>query len=105
MTSKTLIRMSFAAVFAYEVEPESWTAFEAAYGPDGEWARFFRGADGYLGTELLRSAGSYLVIDRWRSDALYDAFLAAAGDKYRRRNEAARQLWTREQVLGTFEVM
>jgi heme-degrading monooxygenase HmoA len=97
--------MSIAAVFAYEVEPESWTAFEAVYGPDGEWARFFRGADGYLGTELLRSAGSYLVIDRWRSEAAYDAFLAAAGDEYRRRNEAARRLWRGEQVLGRFEAL
>ena len=27
--------------------------FERVYGADGEWARYFRGAEGYLGTELL----------------------------------------------------
>ena len=43
-----------AAVFAYEVEPAGAAAFEAVYGADGEWARYFRGADGYLGTELWR---------------------------------------------------
>ena len=37
--------------------------------PTGEWARYFRGADGYRGTELLRATRrdghAYLVIDRW----------------------------------------
>jgi heme-degrading monooxygenase HmoA len=95
--------MSFVSVFAYEVEPEGRAAFEAVYGPDGEWARFFRDGDGYLGTELLRRDGSYLLLDRWRSEAAYDAFLAAAGDEYARRNEAAKRLWRVEQVIGRFE--
>jgi heme-degrading monooxygenase HmoA len=97
--------MSFAAVFTYEVDPDGVDAFEAVYGPDGEWARYFRAGEGYLGTELLRRGSSYVVIDRWRSEAAYDAFLAAAGDEYRRRNDAAAALWSEEQVLGRFEVV
>src|SRR6185436_127927 len=62
------------SVFAYTVDPAGREAFERVYGPDGEWARFFVGAEGYLGTELLLG-DEYLVIDRWSSEATYDAFL------------------------------
>ena len=91
-----------AAVFAYKVDPAATPAFEAAYGPDGEWARFFRAGDGYLGTGLWRDGASYLVIDRWRSAAHYDAFLAAHADEYRRRSDAARALFREERALGRF---
>jgi heme-degrading monooxygenase HmoA len=95
--------MAFAAVFAYQVDPSASADFEAAYGPDGTWARFFRGAPGYLGTELLRDPPRYLVIDRWRSAAAYHVFLGAHSDEYRRRNEAAASLYVSEAVLGRFE--
>jgi heme-degrading monooxygenase HmoA len=96
--------MSLAAVFEYEVDPAAAAAFEAVYGSDGEWARSFAGADGYLGTEMLRAGDAhYLVIDRWRLEADYDAFLAAPADEYGARNQAATRLWLRERVLGRFE--
>ena len=45
-----------ALVFRYEVrDPE---AFERAYGPEGEWAQFFREGRGYVGTELLHDVES-----------------------------------------------
>ena len=99
--------MSLAAVFEYEVDPAGAAAFEAVYGSDGEWARYFAPADGYLGTELLRAAVGetvhYLVIDRWRSPAAYQAFLDAHADEYASRNEAAKRLWQAERTLGRFE--
>ena len=97
--------MSLAAVFEYDVDPAGAAAFEAVYGSAGEWARWFAGAEGYLGTELLSGdGGRYLVIDRWRSAADYDAFLAAHADEYGSRNQAAERLWLRERVLGRFEI-
>ena len=96
--------MSLASVFEYEIDPGGAEAFEAVYGSDGEWARLFAGAEGYLGTELLRGEGGrYLVIDRWRSEADYDAFLVAHADEYGARNQAATRLWLRERVVGRFE--
>ena len=96
--------MSLAVVFEYEVEPARTEAFEAVYGGAGEWARAFAGAEGYLGTETLRGAdGRYLVIDRWRSGADYDAFLDANADDYGARNQAAARLWLRERALGRYE--
>jgi hypothetical protein len=44
------------------------------------------------------------VIDRWRSAADYNAFLAAHADEYGSRNQAAERLWLRERVLGRFEI-
>jgi heme-degrading monooxygenase HmoA len=96
--------VSLAVVFEYEVDPAGAKAFEAVYGSDGEWARYFAPGEGYLGTELLRSGdGRYLVIDRWRSAADYDAFLDARRDEYAARNETAARLWLRERAVGRFE--
>jgi heme-degrading monooxygenase HmoA len=93
----------FVAVFLYEVEPGGVPAFEAAYGPDGTWARFFALGEGYAGTELWRgSDGRYLVIDRWSSEAAYEAFLDARGDEYRRRSDDAGRLYVREEALGRY---
>src|SRR6187397_611903 len=41
-----------ALVFSYDVSDSA--EFERVYGPDGEWAAFFRDGRGYIGTELLR---------------------------------------------------
>ena len=94
-----------AAVFEYEVDPAGVAAFEAAYGPDGDWARFFRTGDGYLGTDLWRAPEGrrYLLVDRWRSAADYDAFLAAHAEEYRRRGDSAQSLYRAERALGRFE--
>ncbi len=93
-----------ALAFSYEArDPE---AFERAYGPDGEWAAFFRGGRGYVGTELLRDAenpGRYLVIDRWESREAYAAFVEAHRDEYVRQVDDSAFLYDSELRLGTFE--
>jgi heme-degrading monooxygenase HmoA len=93
----------FAAVFAYEVDPGRAAEFEAVYGPDGEWARFFRTGAGYAGTELWRDGRRYLVIDRWASADAYAAFLAAHDAEYRARSAATAALYVRETPLGRYE--
>ena len=92
-----------ALVFRYEArEPEE---FERTYGPDGEWAGFFRTGSGYIGTELLRDVeepGRYLVIDRWESAEAYDAFVAEHEAEYVRRSDEARIHYVQELRFGTF---
>ena len=93
-----------ALVFRYEVRDPG--AFEQAYGSDGEWAAFFRGSRGYIGTELLRDVDEperYLVIDRWESAEAYNAFLAARGEEYLRKADETRLLSLQELRFGTFE--
>jgi heme-degrading monooxygenase HmoA len=93
-----------ALVFSYEARnPEE---FEQVYGPNGEWAEFFRGGRGYIGTELLRdleNPGRYLVIDRWESAEAYNTFVAAERDAYMRRSDETAFYYDRELRFGTFE--
>ena len=93
-----------ALVFSYDVrEPAQ---FEQAYGPDGDWAQFFAGARGYIGTELLRDVetpGRYLVIDRWESAEAYNAFATDNREEYMRRVDDTRYLYDQELRFGTFE--
>ncbi|HEV8462887.1 MAG TPA: antibiotic biosynthesis monooxygenase [Gaiellaceae bacterium] len=93
-----------ALVFRYEVrDPEQ---FERIYGPEGEWAEFFRQGQGYIGTELLHDVEEpdrYLVIDRWESADAYNAFLAANQEEYLRRSDENRFHYVQELRFGTFE--
>jgi heme-degrading monooxygenase HmoA len=93
-----------ALVFSYEVrEPGD---FERVYGPDGDWAQFFAGATGYIGTELLHDVelpSRYLVIDRWESAEAYNDFAAANREEYVRRVDDSRFHYEQELRFGTFE--
>ena len=93
-----------ALVFSYEVRDAE--EFERAYGPEGDWAQFFRQGPGYIGTELLHDVEEperYLVIDRWESAEAYNAFLAAHQEEYMRRSDEARFHYVQELRFGTFE--
>ena len=93
-----------ALVFRYEVRDRE--TFEHAYGPEGEWAGFFRQGRGYVGTELLRDVetpGRYLVVDRWESADAYNAFLSEHGDEYLRRSDESQFHYVQELRFGTFE--
>jgi heme-degrading monooxygenase HmoA len=93
-----------ALVFSYEAREAA--EFERVYGPDGEWAAFFRDGAGYLGTELLRdveSPGRYLVIDRWESRDAYQTFVEEHRDEYMRRVDDTVFYYDQELRFGTFE--
>ena len=93
-----------ALVFRYEVRDAA--DFERVYGPDGEWAQFFSGGAGYIGTELLRDVevpGRYLVIDRWESAETYNTFVAEHRDEYMRRVDDTAHNYEQELRFGTFE--
>ncbi len=93
-----------AIVFSYEArDPEE---FERLYGPEGEWAGFFRSGSGYVGTELLRdleTRGRYLLIDRWESREAYQAFVEEHREEYMRRVDDTVFHYEQELRLGTFE--
>jgi heme-degrading monooxygenase HmoA len=93
-----------ALVFTYDVGKSE--EFEAVYGPEGEWAQFFRTGRGYVGSELLRDVetpGRYLVVDRWESREAYNDFVAANRDEYMRRVDDTAFHYEQELRLGTFE--
>lgn len=95
-----------AIIWRYEVDDAHRAEFETAYGPTGLWAKLFARSTFYEGTELLRAAdGAYLTIDRWRSKADFEAFLAAHRGEYDAL-DARTEAWTRsEQRVGDYEVL
>ena len=99
---------TFCTVWEFRVRPAATEAFEAAYAPDGEWARLFRRDAGYLGTELLRDRaepGRYLTVDRWRSAAAWEAFRDRHGADYAALDERCEPLTLAERHLGSFEAV
>jgi 8-oxo-dGTP diphosphatase len=94
-------------VLVWEFAPAAGRAaeFERAYGPDGDWARFFRRDPGYLGTELLRgAAGRYLTIDRWRTRDAFEAFKKREAEEYATLDRRMEALTSHEACLGSFDV-
>ena len=91
-------------VFSYDArDPDE---FERVYGAEGDWAAFFRGGAGYVGTELLRDVeipGRYLVLDRWESREAYQAFVESRREEYMRRVDETAFHHAQELRLGTFE--
>src|SRR5262245_54305425 len=92
----------YLVIREFIVRWERAAAFEAAYGPTGTWARLFRRAPGYLGTELLTvSHGRYLTLDRWSDHAAYNSFLVAADADCDRLGTECRALTAVEREINT----
>lgn len=98
--------MSYVYLWRFLVRPGSEAAFEAAYGPDGEWVRLFRQADGYLDTQLLRDESTprtYVTIDRWASRKAWEAFREERAVEWEAIDQRCRALTEREEKIGRFE--
>jgi heme-degrading monooxygenase HmoA len=97
----------FVVVWQFEIAEENVAAFEAAYGPEGAWARLFRTSAEYNGTELLHDAyvpGSYLTIDRWTSEEAFRAFRKEHDLEYETLDRACDALTGRETRIGAYTV-
>jgi len=97
----------FVVVWQFEIAEEKIAAFEAAYGPEGNWAQLFRRSQEYLGTELLRDAynsGSYLTIDRWASEGAFRAFRKNHDAAYEQLDRECDALTHRETRVGAYVV-
>ena len=95
-------------IWEFRVQPGQEAAFERAYGPEGDWARLFRGSTGYRGTELLRDPADprrYLTLDRWEDAADFEAFKAAHGDDYRALDATCEPLCSEERLVGRFAAL
>jgi heme-degrading monooxygenase HmoA len=90
----------------YEIHPGQAAAVESLYGADGDWARLFREAEGFVETLLFRDTDHptrYLTIDRWRSRAAFDAFVESAGPAYAALDRRGDALTVSERRLGAID--
>ena len=96
--------MTHMRLWRFVVPVEKEARFLAAYGPQGEWARLFREAAGFLRVELWRAEdGSFLTADHWQSSDDFDRFQASLGPRYHALDAELEGLASEEIFLGAFE--
>jgi heme-degrading monooxygenase HmoA len=97
----------FVVIWQFEIAEDKVPAFEAAYGPEGSWAKLFSVSPNYIGTELLHDAyvpGTYLTIDRWQSEADFRAFRKEHDQEYETLDRQCDSLTGRETRIGAYTV-
>jgi heme-degrading monooxygenase HmoA len=95
----------FVILWQFDIAEDKIAAFDAAYGPEGTWAKLFGLTTEYLGTELLRDAyvpGRYVTVDRWRSEEAFRAFRAQHDPDYETLDRACDSLTAAETRIGAF---
>jgi heme-degrading monooxygenase HmoA len=93
-------------LWRFEVSPETEEKFRTAYNSDGDWARLFATAPGFIRTELWRDGdGIYLTADHWESVTAFERFQAGQGDEYRRLDGELEGIGGIETFLGAFDLV
>jgi heme-degrading monooxygenase HmoA len=98
-------KSGFVIIWEFHIRPAKRRGFERAYGPDGEWAKFFRKGKGYLGTELTRDENQpdrYVTLDYWISRKHYEIFKKQNRKMYEIIDETCEPLTTQESEIGQF---
>ncbi len=96
----------YLIVWEFHVRVGMEHAFEAAYGPDGDWTRFFKQDEGYIRTELNRDVKDpqrYLTMDFWTSEKLYENFHRRCSAEYRKIDQMCEAMTESESEVGRFE--
>ena len=98
--------MTHARVWKFRPPAGREAEFEQAYCGTGNWARLFEQASGYLGTMLMRpceDGGWWLTIDRWETEAQFQAFRDDFGVQYRGLDAELEGVAGEEAFVGAFE--
>ena len=96
-----------AYLWSYTVKPEYVASFRDAYGPDGEWAAFFRQSDAYRGTDLLESPDGpkeFMTLDYFAAADARTRLVESRGDEYARLDRKWQAATLSETFLGEFRV-
>jgi len=96
---------AYVIVWEFRVRQEKVDEFSEKYGPEGNWARFFRGSKGYIRTELVRDVSDYfrfLTLDYWQTEEEFSEFRERNLAEYKRLDGEFEGLTERETRLGAF---
>lgn len=95
----------YVIVWEFRVRQEKVDEFSEKYGPEGVWARFFRGSKGYIRTELVRDVSDhfrFLTLDYWQTEEEFSGFRERNLAEYERLDREFEGLTERETRLGAF---
>ena len=98
----------YCYVWSYVVRPDSEPQFLSAYGPEGDWARFFRRDSQYIRTHLLcdRSQKSrFMTIDFWKSYDAWASFRERNAEEFEALDKAFEQFTVEEVHIGSFDAL
>lgn len=96
---------TFVVVWEFRIKSRKRRAFERAYGPDGEWSKFFRKGKGYIATELIRDSQQpdrYITLDYWKSRKHYEIFKKQNRKLYEIIDARCEALTAEECEIGQF---
>ena len=98
--------MTHLRLWTFEVPAESEERFVSAYRSDGDWARLFATAPGFVRTDLWRDGdGVYLTADHWESVTAFERFQAGQGADYRRLDAELEGVSGIETFVGAFDLV
>ena len=98
--------MTHLRLWRFEVSPETEARFVAAYKSDGEWAKLFARAPGFIRTDLWREReGIYLTADHWQSVEAFERFQVESGEAYRRLDAELENISGLESFVGAFDLV
>jgi heme-degrading monooxygenase HmoA len=92
-------------IWKFTVREEHIQEFISAYESNGDWANLFRRAEGYLGTQLLRSTGEpsiFLTIDRWENATCFEVFQDRFRAEYKTLDTQFEGYSSSERKVGVF---
>jgi heme-degrading monooxygenase HmoA len=95
----------YVIVWEFRVGQAREAEFVQKYGPEGAWARFFRGSRGYIRTELVSDVAidfRYLTLDYWQSEEEFKRFREQNLAEYERLDKEFEGLTESETRLGAF---
>ena len=95
----------YVIVWEFWVRKERVAEFQEKYGPEGAWARFFRGSAGYIRTELVRDVDSdfrFLTLDYWQTEEEFNRYRQLNLAEYERLDKEFAGLTESETRLGAF---
>ena len=97
--------MTHLRLWQFEVPEEQEQRFVAAYKSDGDWAKLFATAPGFIRTELWCDGdGIYLTADYWESFEAFERFQASQGEEYRQLDAKLEGIAIAETFLGAFDL-
>jgi len=95
----------YVIVWEFRVRQKRAAEFVQKYGPEGAWARFFRGSKGYIKTELVRDVTSdfrFLTLDYWQTEEEFNRYRQLNLAEYERLDKEFACLTEQENRLGAF---
>jgi heme-degrading monooxygenase HmoA len=97
---------NYLIVWEFRVSHAMAQRFEQEYGTKGVWERLFRGAPGYVRSQLVRDPaqpGRYLTLDFWTSRQAYESFRREHAAEYKEIDRDCEKLTETELQIGGFE--